>query len=370
MADKNDRQQLKNEFLQFARQRIRKHAEDEGEDLHQQLMNEAYDEWQKHKEWSKTDFMDSLDDIHREAVALGNMNYQVQNGGWEQWHDNGYSFQFDLVDDVLEKIGTRTSTEARRILGQVMEIIEQMGGARSGGFEFGGDEDETMDLREQLDEFDDQYYEIDDQLMKDAEEYFQIQKRSNAPADRGRPDKPISVEEQRSQEPKHTQSSNPEWQDYFDYLDDLRESGRTNMFGAPQYLQQEMGLDKKESMAVFQAWSHAFGKEPTQSSLVFGGHGTVFYTADKIREALSQSSYWGTMKQPPVETMVELLMRLQTQRNQLKIIDIDWEGSEDQVVIEFDRPLTADESQQFAQYVDRVQMLNADTAVRLWLEVD
>ena len=42
------------------------------------------------------------------------------------------------------------------------------------------------------------------------------------------------------------------------FLDDLRESGETNMFGAASYLQEEFGLDKKEARAVLSTWMQAF----------------------------------------------------------------------------------------------------------------
>lgn len=35
-----------------------------------------------------------------------------------------------------------------------------------------------------------------------------------------------------------------------EYLDELRESGVTNMFGAVPYLQEEFGVDKKEGKAI------------------------------------------------------------------------------------------------------------------------
>ena len=39
-------------------------------------------------------------------------------------------------------------------------------------------------------------------------------------------------------------------QEYFDFLDDLRESGRTNMFGAAPYLQEHFGISELEAKSV------------------------------------------------------------------------------------------------------------------------
>ena len=44
----------------------------------------------------------------------------------------------------------------------------------------------------------------------------------------------------------------------FEYLDALRESGETNMFGARPYLMNEFGLGKQEASAVLSAWMESF----------------------------------------------------------------------------------------------------------------
>ena len=49
--------------------------------------------------------------------------------------------------------------------------------------------------------------------------------------------------------------------EYFDYLDDLRESGRTNMWGAGAYLRAEQGLDRHEAEAVLSAWMDTFSDD-------------------------------------------------------------------------------------------------------------
>lgn len=41
---------------------------------------------------------------------------------------------------------------------------------------------------------------------------------------------------------------------YTDYLEDLRQSGETNMFGAATYLQWEFGLEKAEARRVLNYW--------------------------------------------------------------------------------------------------------------------
>lgn len=49
-------------------------------------------------------------------------------------------------------------------------------------------------------------------------------------------------------------------ENYFTYLDNLRESGETNMFGAAPYLQEEFGLDRKEASEVLGEWMKTFSE--------------------------------------------------------------------------------------------------------------
>lgn len=48
--------------------------------------------------------------------------------------------------------------------------------------------------------------------------------------------------------------------EYLEYLDELRESGETNMFGAGIYLSKEFGLTQTESHEVLSYWMKAFSE--------------------------------------------------------------------------------------------------------------
>jgi len=50
-------------------------------------------------------------------------------------------------------------------------------------------------------------------------------------------------------------------QEIYQYLDALRESGVTNMFGAGIYLQEEYGIDKYEARTILGFWMKDFGKD-------------------------------------------------------------------------------------------------------------
>jgi hypothetical protein len=46
--------------------------------------------------------------------------------------------------------------------------------------------------------------------------------------------------------------------EYFEYLEVLRKSGVTNMFGAAPYLQQEFGLTRQDARDALMKWMESF----------------------------------------------------------------------------------------------------------------
>lgn len=49
-------------------------------------------------------------------------------------------------------------------------------------------------------------------------------------------------------------------EEYLEYLDDLRESGATNMFGAGAYLEEDFGLSRKEARDILAYWMQTFSE--------------------------------------------------------------------------------------------------------------
>lgn len=49
-----------------------------------------------------------------------------------------------------------------------------------------------------------------------------------------------------------------ELNEYFAYLVELRDSGVTNMFGAPQYLMDDFNIDKKTAIQITTLWMQSF----------------------------------------------------------------------------------------------------------------
>lgn len=48
--------------------------------------------------------------------------------------------------------------------------------------------------------------------------------------------------------------------EYLEFLDNLRESGITNTFGATPYIMQELGLEENESREVLRHWMKTFNE--------------------------------------------------------------------------------------------------------------
>lgn len=49
--------------------------------------------------------------------------------------------------------------------------------------------------------------------------------------------------------------------EHLEYLDELRESGDINMWGAPAYVEREFGVTSKEASEITSYWMRTFGKE-------------------------------------------------------------------------------------------------------------
>lgn len=56
--------------------------------------------------------------------------------------------------------------------------------------------------------------------------------------------------------------------EHLEYLDALRESGATNMFGAAPYLRDEFGMDRNDARDVLLYWMDSFSeRHPPVASL-------------------------------------------------------------------------------------------------------
>ena len=65
-----------------------------------------------------------------------------------------------------------------------------------------------------------------------------------------------------------------EMEEVFEYLDGLRESGATNMWGARPYVEGEFGFDKQKAGKLLSAWMKTFdGKLSVEERVKKAGEG-------------------------------------------------------------------------------------------------
>ncbi len=88
----------------------------------QPIMEAAYARWQGHN-WDYETFLDELGALERKVVLVGNLNYQVGNGGFQQWADNGYGQQASRVARVLRAVGSPLCTRAALLVEQVSKEL-------------------------------------------------------------------------------------------------------------------------------------------------------------------------------------------------------------------------------------------------------
>ena len=50
-------------------------------------------------------------------------------------------------------------------------------------------------------------------------------------------------------------------QEHLEYLDELRESGVTNMYGAGAYVQSQFSMTKQDATEVLMYWMNTFGED-------------------------------------------------------------------------------------------------------------
>lgn len=137
----------------------------------QPIMDKAYAGWPNGGTYD--DFLFTLGGIEKIVVLIGNLNYQVCNGGFAQWADNRYGKHWQDVIRALNLIGTET---AKQITKLVQTVGSQLVYNNRGELDYGssgGWDDEYCD-NETAYEFgaqDDAFYAINEQLMIDLAAY-------------------------------------------------------------------------------------------------------------------------------------------------------------------------------------------------------
>jgi len=153
---------------------------------HQDLMDSAYDLYQKpeNENWTAEEFIQNLpSQAHKDAVILGNLNYQVENGGFSQWWGNGYGKRDAryLTNSLLPAIGTPIAFNVQNLISKSIRlnrrIEEKESDLNSGNFRSDAAYEEAevdlQRLQEEEDELDSKYYAINEQFLDECESYLQ-----------------------------------------------------------------------------------------------------------------------------------------------------------------------------------------------------
>lgn len=121
------------------------------------------------------EFLHSLSIDEEVAVLIGVLDSQVCNGGFRQWVDNGYAIYVTEVVNALYTVGTPTAKKVVNMLLKIQPFLDmdlEYEGPFGEYWIYDGDDEEDNIGAEIADNLDDDYYKINDQLIKDTEEYL------------------------------------------------------------------------------------------------------------------------------------------------------------------------------------------------------
>ena len=93
--------------------------------IHQEIMDKAYEKWHENKDWNYYDFISNISEVERIAVLLGNMNYQIENGGLLQFFENGFlGYVDDIISYLFEVRDSLVKDEHKDVIDNVVDILE------------------------------------------------------------------------------------------------------------------------------------------------------------------------------------------------------------------------------------------------------
>lgn len=110
------------------------------------------------KNFNYDEMLLSCNQIELVAVLIASLNYQVTNGGFDQWIANKYSRKLKELLQCLDLVGTETSKKVKNLLLVLTDTITHYSG-----------QSKQLD---RLYEGDKAYYAINCQLLDDVEKYI------------------------------------------------------------------------------------------------------------------------------------------------------------------------------------------------------
>lgn len=139
-------------------------------ELFQATMDRAYDRWQAAQGMSQQAFWDQLSYPERIAVYAGNLNYQVENGGFIQWMDNNYA-KTEVVSFLTRTLERMTGPGAAAVLKILKDFIRV---TRAYGIDLdeglrGFDDRDYESLYKALEPLNERFYDINDDFVAEIE---------------------------------------------------------------------------------------------------------------------------------------------------------------------------------------------------------
>lgn len=116
-------------------------------------------------------FLKSLRDNDRAVVTCGNLNYQVENGGFNQWLDNRYDSGAPYLLAMCDEIASPATKQVAELVREAMrrnDVNNRM--FESNAFD-PIDEDYLS-----MDSLDESYYAISDQFLTDVAAWYATKK--------------------------------------------------------------------------------------------------------------------------------------------------------------------------------------------------
>ena len=132
------------------------------------LVNESHDLWEK-TDVRFAGLLEKISDHQRVAMLCAKLNYQVENGGFDQWYVNEYGKEgpVDQLDRFLMLVGTPHALEVAEMIQKFKNIVD-----RYGNYSNDADDGESTEYMTRVDELDSAFYKINTAFMDGVESWL------------------------------------------------------------------------------------------------------------------------------------------------------------------------------------------------------
>ena len=148
----------------------------ETSNLHQRIMDKAYERWQSSNAMTQTSFWNTLSPLEQAAIFLGNFNYQVCNGGFSQWWGNDYAKArvIQTIEACCDTMNTENAKKVRVLMRDYRAVFRRFTdkGLDATESEMRLSEGEYDEFERDLSALDSRYYLINEAFMAEVNEYL------------------------------------------------------------------------------------------------------------------------------------------------------------------------------------------------------